>query len=322
MTDAPPVEVDTVMDRARFSGLPLLVMVCTAAIMIIDGFDIQVMGFAAPAMAAEFGIERSAFAPAFAAALIGMAVGGFTLGPWGDRHGRRPAVLLSTLVFGVGTLATAAAANLEHVVALRFLTGIGLGGALPNATALMAEFAPPRVRGQAIAAAIVGVPIGGMLGAAIAAELIPAYGWSSAFVAGGALPLLAAVAIYVLLPESPRFLAAYPARSRELASLLNRITHETRYSGDERFVLVSRPLEQEPQERVGIFSRELLPDTLAVWLVFITNLFAVYCFYNWAPTILTTLGMDIRTAVRGSLVFNTAGVIGSIFGSWVIGRLG
>jgi AAHS family 4-hydroxybenzoate transporter-like MFS transporter len=322
MSAGAPVDVAAALDQARFRGLPLLVMLCAAAIMVLDGFDIQVIGFAAPALAAEFSVERGALAPALAASLIGMACGGFILGPWGDRRGRRPALLLSTAIFGLGTTVSAASMSIEQLVVLRFLTGIGLGGALPNATALMAEFAPPPVRAQAIAAALVGVPIGGMLGAAIAAEVIPAFGWRVIFVIGGVLPLLATVVLYVVLPESPRYLVAHAARRVELATILNRILREPRYTGAEQFTLGGAARAVEPSETGGVFALWRLRDTLALWLVFVTSLFAVYCFYSWAPVVLTSLGMDLATAVRGSLIFNSAGLIGALLVSWLMSRLG
>src|SRR5688572_29230422 len=167
------VDVEAVMDGTRFAGLPLLVMVCAAVILVLDGFDIQAIGFAAPAIAADLGLQRSDLVPVLAASLIGMALGGFTLGACGDRWGRRPALILSVLTFGLATLLTATASDVTALAVWRFVTGVGLGGALPNATALMAEFAPPRVRSQAITAAIVGIPIGGMVGATIAAEILP-----------------------------------------------------------------------------------------------------------------------------------------------------
>jgi AAHS family 4-hydroxybenzoate transporter-like MFS transporter len=316
------VNVENILDSARFRGLPLLVMACAAAVMVLDGFDIQVIGFAAPALATEWGIDRSALAPAFAAALIGMAVGAFTLGPLGDRYGRRPAILLSVAFFGMGTLATAWAPNLEALIALRFLTGIGLGGALPNATALMAEFAPPKVRGQAIVAAIVGVPIGGMLGASIAAEIIPSFGWRAIFQIGGVMPLVAGLVLYFTLPESARFLATQPARSTELARILNRIVNAPRFSASQTFSPASQASAPQRAGLRAILSRELLLDTLALWVIFVTNLFAVYAFYNWASVVLTNIGLDLATAVRGSLIFNTAGVVGSVLASWLIARLG
>ena len=315
------VDVEAVMDDTRFAGLPLLVMICAAAILVLDGFDIQVIGFAAPAIAAEFGLHRSALVPVLAASLIGMVVGGFTLGPWGDRQGRRPALIFSVLIFGLGTLMTATASDVATLTCWRFLTGVGLGGALPNATALIAEFAPPRVRGQVITAAIAGVPVGGMVGATIAAEIIPIVGWQGIFVVGGALPLLALVVIHFVLPESPRYLATRPERKPELTAILNRVAGERRFNGNELFVLTQQIVSREIAAS-GVFSPELLRDTLATWLIFTANLFSVYCFYNWAPVVLTTLGMDLPTAVRGSLVFNTAGLAGAIATSWVIARVG
>jgi len=316
------VNVGDILDSIRFRGLPLLVMACAAVVMILDGFDIQVIGFAAPALAAEWGISRAALAPAFAAALIGMAVGAFALGIAGDRYGRRPAILMSVACFGIGTLATAWASNLEALIALRFLTGIGLGGALPNATALMAEFAPPKVRAQAIVAAIVGVPVGGMLGASIATEVIPLFGWRTIFQIGGVLPMLAGLVLYLKLPESARFLATRPRRSPELARILNRIVNAQRFSAGQTFSLDAQASSQQGAGLRAVLSRELLPDTLALWIIFITNLFAVYSFYNWASVVLTNIGLDLATAMRGSLIFNAAGVAGSILVSWLIARVG
>lgn len=315
------VNVGEILDSARFGGLPLIVMLCAASIMVLDGFDIQIMGLISPALARDWGIDRSALAPAFAAALIGMALGGFFLGWIGDRYGRRPAMLMSVLCFGLGTLATAFVDGVPMLIALRLLTGLGLGGALPNATALMAEFAPPRLRGQTIAAAIIGVPLGGMLGATLAAEIVPTLGWRAMFIIGGVLPLIAWVVLYFVLPESARFLSAKPGRTIELAAVLNRIVKDGRFTATHTFYIP----EAHPTQRAGvgaILSKKFLFDTCALWTAFITNLFAVYCFYNWAPVVFTGLGLDLQTAVRGLLVFNTAGVIGSLVGAWLIARAG
>jgi AAHS family 4-hydroxybenzoate transporter-like MFS transporter len=257
-----------------------------------------------------------------AASLLGMALGSFAVGPVGDRWGRRPALLTSGLLFASATLLAAASKSLEALTAWRFLTGIGLGGALPNATALLAEFSPPRWRSQAIAAAIAGVPIGGMLGAALAAEIVPAFGWRAIFVVGGALPLVVVALVYFVLPESPRFLTTRPERARELADLLNRIEGSGRYSADDRFVLGTGTAGETASGLRILFSRGLARDTLAAWLVFLTNVFAVYAFFSWAPVVLTSLGLDVATAVRGALVFNLAGVIGAVANGWVISRVG
>jgi len=321
-TNAPVVDVDATLDAIRFSGLPALVVFCTATILVLDGLDIQVIAFAAPSLAAEFGVERSALGPVLAAALVGIAVGGFGVGPVGDRWGRRFALLASTTLFGAATLAAATATNLEVLTVWRFVTGIGLGGALPNATAMMAEFAPPKWRSQAIAAAIVGVPVGGMMGAAAGAEIVPLYGWRTMFVIGGALPLIAAAVMYFVLPESPRYLAARGTRRADLARLLNRLSGAQRYTAEQTFVLTSSAAQGSRAGIGALFARDYVRDTLAAWLAFATNLFAVYAFFSWTPVVLSALGYELATAVRGSLVFNLTGVVGAVVTAWLIPKFG
>lgn len=321
MATRPEVEVDHILDSARFQGLPLLVMFCVMAVLILDGFDIQIIGFSAPAVAQEFGIDRKALGPVLAAALLGMAAGAFAGGLAGDRWGRRPTLIAGTAVVGAATFAAAMATGIESLTFWRLITGIGLGGTLPNATALMAEFAPRRWRNQAITATIVGVPVGGMVGAAIAAEIVPTQGWRLLFLVGAALPLLLAGIMYFILPESARFLATRAGRHGELTALLGRIVPGGTASGTESCV-VSMPAGIQSAGLRALFSRGLVRDTIATWLVFGTNVFAVYAFFNWIAVVLTSVGLDIATAVRASLVFNLAGVIGAVANAWIIARFG
>jgi AAHS family 4-hydroxybenzoate transporter-like MFS transporter len=314
------INVDRVLDAARFAGLPVIVLGCAMLVLVLDGFDLQIIGFAAPLLATDFHVERSELAPVLAASLFGMAIGSFGIGPVGDRWGRRPALLGSVALFGLTTLLGATSANLWTLAFWRFLTGIGLGGALPNATALMAEFAPPRWRSQAIALAIVGVPIGGMLGSALAAEVLVTYGWRTLFVIGGALPLLVALVMHFVMPESPRYLATRGHRRGELAALLNRITGAETYGANHHYVTDYVPASSS---RVSIlFSRELWRDTLATWLIFASNSIAIYAFFSWSPVVLTSLGFDLATAVRGSFYFNLAGIIGALANAPLIARIG
>jgi AAHS family 4-hydroxybenzoate transporter-like MFS transporter len=316
------VNVDEVLDALRFRGLPLVVAVCVGVVLVLDGFDIQLIGFAAPALLTDLGVERGALAPALAASLVGMAVGATGIGAVGDRWGRRPALLLSTLLFGLATLLGATASSVAALTVWRFATGLGLGGALPTATALMAEFSPPRVRSRALGAAIVGVPVGGIVGALVAAEILPALGWRALFVVGGVLPLAAALAMYFVLPESPRYLATRPDGRGTLASLLNRLTASARYSARDAFVLREGPAPAHAAGVRALFAPELRWDTVMTSLVFLTNVFAVFAFFNWAPLVLTSMGHALETAVRGLLVFNAAGVVGALLGGWSIARLG
>lgn len=316
------VNVDAALDRIQFRGLPLTVLICSIVTLALDGFDIQVIGFVSPTLTAEFGVKREALASALAASSIGMAVGAIGVGPIGDRVGRRTALLASVFLFGLFTLLGSTSSSLPVLTFWRFLTGVGLGGALPNTTALMVEFSPPRWRSQAVAAAVLGVPVGGLIGAAITAPLLPMLGWRVMFALGGVLPLLWFVFLYFLMPESPRYLATRQDKTRELAAMLNRIDAKFRYTDNETYVLDSSARGITAGRIGALFSRDLARDTFAVWIIFSTNVFAIYAFFNWAPTALTALGLGLATAVRGALVFNLAGVVGGLALSWVISRFG
>jgi MFS transporter, AAHS family, 4-hydroxybenzoate transporter len=287
--------MEVAIDSSRLRGLSLLVCVCTFSVMILDGFDVQIIGFAAPALVAEFEIDRGALGPALAASVIGMCLGAVAIGPFGDRHGRRPALLLSTFLFGATTLLAATATSVATLAVWRFLTGLGLGAALPSAVALMAEFAPPQRRSQLIVGSLLGIPIGGIVGSAIAAELVPEFGWRAIFIVGGVLPLIAVAALFVLLPESPRFLAAAGDR--------------TRLADHDRGIR-------------AVFAPGVGRDALIMALAFFTNTFAVYAFFSWMPLVLTSVGFELGQAVRSALVFNLAGVAGSLLNAWLIARLG
>jgi MFS transporter, AAHS family, 4-hydroxybenzoate transporter len=280
-----------VRDSAQLSRVSLIVAICASAILILDGLDIQVIGMAAPDVVKDLGIERSALAPALAAALLGMALGASTVGAMGDRWGRRPALLASTLIFGCATLLAATSSNVAELAFWRFLTGIGLGGALPCATALIAEFTSRQMRSQAIGAAQIGVPIGGILGAALAGEIIPDYGWRMMFAVGGVLPIAAAIVMYFVMPESPRFLASR--------------THPPQEAGVR-----------------ALFTPKLRHDTFLTTAAFFTNIFVVYAFFNWSPLVLTSMGFGFDSAVRSTLIFNLAGIVGALVIAVTIARFG
>ncbi|HEY7641898.1 MAG TPA: MFS transporter [Steroidobacteraceae bacterium] len=321
MQSSTTVDVDRVLEAAKLRGPALVVLFCAASSLILDGFDIQAVGFVAPALVGDLHVERAALGPALAASLVGMAIGAAGIGALGDRWGRRRTLVLSTALFGLATLLAASATSVATLALWRFVTGIGLGGALTAATALIAEFSPRKFRAQAIGAIQIGVPIGGMLGAMLAAELMPAYGWRSVFVVGGVLPLLVAALMYFVLPESPRFLATRSHARETLARLMARIDPAGRYSTTDVFVLGEEPRPTRSGVR-ALFSPQLRWDTAIVSLAFMTNMYAVYAFFSWAPLVLTSLGFELVTAVRGALVFNLAGIGGVIAIAWLIARFG
>lgn len=314
------VDLELALESAKFGGVTLLVCALTSLALVFDGFDIQSIAFAAPRLIAEWGISRADLASVLAAGLIGMGLGALVVGEIGDRYGRRRALIACMLLIAVTSLASAHSQGLGELAAWRLLTGIGLGGALPNAAALMVEFAPLRARNFAVAVTVVGVPVGGMVGSAVAAAVVPDFGWRAIFVVGAVLPAALAAVMAVSLPESPRYLATRPERAADLTALMNRVAGAVRYVGAQDWI-VHGAGGVRPGVR-SLFAPQYRYNTLLIWLIFFANVLSVYSFFNWTPTLLTGAGLPLATALRGSLLFNLGGVFGSLGGALVMNRLG
>jgi MFS transporter, AAHS family, 4-hydroxybenzoate transporter len=319
--DRPLVDIAAVIDTAPFGAVCWGVCVLSFLIIITDGFDIQSMAFVAPALTAAWNLRRELLGPVLTASIVGMAVGSVLLGWLGDRIGRKSSFCAAMALLAVGSLASTGAGSLTTLTLYRFLTGIGLGGAAPLAAALVAEWTPRRWRGLTVAVVIVAVPIGGIIGAALSQRLIPVYGWRSIFLAGAVTPLALLAVAWSQLPESPKYLAGRPSRAAELARLLNRLVQAQRFDARDHFVVI----ESEAARRgalIDLLRRPYLATTLLLWLAFSCNTLVLYGFVNWLPTVLSSAGASLKSALNGSLLFNIGGLIGAVSGSILIGRYG
>ena len=220
-----PIETGELLDHGPWPRFAKLVMLLSALAIVFDGFDISVVGFAIPSILRDWHLPRTSFAPLLVIGLVGMTVGSTCAGIVGDRIGRRSAMSCSVLLFGVAIMASAFAPNLLSIEVLRFIAAAGIGGALPNAATMSAEFTPIHMRSIAVMITIVCVPLGGALAGSVAARVLPVGGWRELFFIGGGLPILLSLFMFWFMPESPRFLARQPHRASELAKLLNRMGH-------------------------------------------------------------------------------------------------
>ncbi|MBQ0724561.1 MAG: MFS transporter, partial [Cycloclasticus sp.] len=216
------LDMSGIIEKNPLGKFQKLVMFFCALVIVFDGFDVLAIAFAAPALSAALDIPRSELAYVFSAGLVGMMIGALVLGPVGDKYGRRYAVIFSVFVFALCTLITGFIESYNELVLLRFLTGLGLGGAMPNATALMTEYVSTRQRNVAVAVIFLGMPIGGITGGLLASEIIPVYGWESLFYIGGVMPLLLVPVLLKWLPESPRFLVEHDKDNDESLRLIAR----------------------------------------------------------------------------------------------------
>src|SRR5947207_2904288 len=195
----------------------------------MDGYDVQSMGFVAPAVSANLRIARAAMGPLFSSGLVGMMFGALLFGTLADRFGRKPILLACTLIFGVMSLMTATADSLRTFAIYRLMTGFGLGGAMPNAIALTAEFTPKKYRSIAVTTMFCGFSIGAAVGGFVAAGLISSFGWQAVFVVGGLIPLVTAALSFSFLPESIRFLLLKGGEKQRAMKYLSRISRDSEH---------------------------------------------------------------------------------------------
>jgi AAHS family 4-hydroxybenzoate transporter-like MFS transporter len=318
-TQRPVIDIGSLAEEGVWSRPRKQVLLLCALAIALDGLDNQILGFAIPSMIKEWSVTRGDFAPALALGFVGMTIGTPIGGIVGDWLGRKVALIASVFLFGVATLAIAIAYGVGEVSLYRFLAGLGLGGALPAATALIAEFTPKRNRSLSVMLGIVCIPIGGMIGGVLAARLQPDYGWRMLFVVSGVLPMIVALILAIALPESPQYLLARGADTAKVAKSV-RILDETAAAFG---VFVDRRDAGVQRASVtALFIAGLRRTTTALWIAFFFCLLPVYVLYAWAPTLLTSKGFDVQSASLGLALFNFGGVGGCIVTGWAIGRYG
>lgn len=312
MSGAPPARVDVaaVIDRTHLAPLQWRTIALCALIAILDGFDTQAIAFVAPVIARELGVESAAFGPVFGAGLLGLTVGALVFGPAADRFGRKPIIIASTLTFGLFALLTPLAHSLSGLMLLRFLTGLGLGGAMPNIIALTSEYSPKHRRATLVTLMFCGFPLGAVLGGLISARLIALSGWPAVFYLGGALPLLLLPALWSGLPESIRFLVARGRRNDGPLHIMRRLDPAGRYAPDCQWVLDEEKSKGSPIKELFLGGRAL--GTALLWVVFFCNLLILYFLINWLPAVLQSAGIPIEHAIIATVVLNAGGIVGGL----------
>jgi AAHS family 4-hydroxybenzoate transporter-like MFS transporter len=315
---ATTVDVAEFIDQQPVGGFQIRLLLTCAAALFLDGFDTQAIGFVAPALAKEWSLPRGALGPVFSAGLFGLMIGALLFGPLADRVGRKKIIIFSTIAFGIGALVTAFVQDVNTLLAIRFLTGLGLGGAMPNGIALTAEFNPRRRRATMVMIMFCGFSVGAALGGLLAAAMIPAFGWRSVFVVGGLAPLLLAPVLALKLPESVRYLALTGGANERVAQLLALVNPAAIFAPGTRFVVHEPELAGIPVQH--LFTSGRAAATLLLWVVFFMSLLDLYFLANWLPTVLNDLGASVSaSAVIGSML-QIGGVVGALALGSIIDR--
>lgn len=308
------IQVSHLIDDRPISRLGIMVVALSALVNLLDGMDTQSIGVAAPFIAEGLGIRLADFGPIFSAALLGAALGAIGFGVLADRVGRKPLLVLATLIIGVFTLATVYATTRETLILYRFLAGIGLGGATPCFIALTSEYAPARHRATLVTLMWAGFPIGAMLGALTNSLLIPEFGWQAIFLLGGTLPLVMAVILAVWLPESLKFLVVKPNGAAAARRVLRRLGIAD-VAADAVLVPDDDRLPGSPLRHV--FSEDRAVGTLLLWVPFFMGFGILTVAVLWTPTLLRLNGIS-PAATAFVVAFNG---LGGAIGQGAAGRL-
>lgn len=315
-TDAPSrvVDVQEFIDSQPLSAVQKLLLFLCFLVVAIDGFDTAIIGFIAPAIRGEWGLDVARLGPLFAAGLFGLMLGAFAVGPLADRHGRKTMLIVSMVLFGGASLASALSSGLPSLTWLRFLTGIGLGGAMPTTITIASEYCPRARRSSLVTLMFCGFTIGSALGGIIASQVLPSYGWRALLVGGGIAPLFLAPVLGWVLPESVRYLVMRGGAQDRVAGILRRVAPTADLRGA-TYVGVAASQASPVRQ---LFGGGLFSGTLLLWLAFFMSLLVVYLLTNWMPTLIQhTAGASLAGAAFMASMFQVGGTVGAI----VVGRL-
>jgi len=309
VVSAAVIDLPALIDEQAIGRFQIRVLILCFAVLFMDGYDVFAIANVGPPLAQALHINRSALGPVFSIAFLGAMLGTVVFGTLADRLGRRRLIIASAALFGVCTLLTLRVTSVGSLLILRFITGLGLGGAYPNTIALMTELAPRRARTTLVAFMQTGIPAGAALSGIIVAWLVDAYGWRAVFFVGGVGPLLLSLLLVARLPESIRFLALM-GRSAGITAILWKINPRLQLPDHPSFAL-------NEENRLGISVLHLLSagralGTALLWIACLSNLLALQFLGSWLPTLINSTGIPIRAAVWPNVVFQLGGILGAV----------
>jgi AAHS family 4-hydroxybenzoate transporter-like MFS transporter len=314
-------DISRTIDEGAWSRYQILAVFIAALAIILDGFANQALPASIPMLIKMWGVKRDVFNIVSILGYAGMMLGTIVFGIVGDKAGRRPTLMVGVLLFALPTIAISllGKGDTTSMAALRFIGGMGLGGCMPNAAALLAELTPARYRPMAVTSGIVGIPIGGTLGGFLASA-VPAEHWQNLYLMAGLIPVAIAVIMFFVLPESPRYLAVREGRKADLVKLMAKFGNPI----DPNLPAVDS-LDKPAKIKVGVgalFSKEYFQDTVGLWGAMFFTLLSVYGVINWLPAILGAAHYPGPMTGTGLMWFNIGGIVAALGGAACFNRFG
>lgn len=315
------LDIAALIDGQPLSAFQVRVLALVGCLVLMDGLDVQEIGFVAPALLRSWSLEPAALGPIFGAGLLGMLAGSMSLSVLADRIGRRPVLIGATFFFALCVLATAATRSVPQMVALRFLTGVGIGGVMGNAVTLASEYCPGARRASLLMVISCGFTGGAMLGGLLAAVLIPRVGWQSVFIVGGVLPLGVALLLLRELPESLQLLLVRGADRGRIEHWLQRLAPHIVV--DSTTVFVRAEIAAGGGGSVlDLFREGRGARSLLLWAVSFANLLNLFFLANWLPLLAARMGYSSSLGVLLGTTLQAGGMLGALILGPLIDRVG
>lgn len=314
------INVRALLDSRGVGSYQKLVILLCFLIVVMDGFDVVIMGFVGPSLKEAWNLSNSDLAPVLSAALFGLTFGALAAGPLGDRFGRRKILIVSVFVFGLFTLLVAFATQIWHMIVFRFIAGFAMGGIMPMVATLAKEYSPERRSALLVTIVFAGFTVGAAGGGFLAAWLIPHWGWTSVFWFGGIVPILLSVFMLFKLPESLAFMVHKGADRARIRKIVEWCAPGSTTAESTFFI-------PQPQTATGsenpvktILNRHYGKGTVLLWVIYFSHLFLVYLLGSWMPTMIKESGMTAAQASIISAMFQLGGPLGSIMLGWFMDR--
>ncbi len=301
-------DIRHIIDQGKVTGLQISVFLICLLMNMLDGMDVMVIAYAAPSLADAWSIAPGTLGTIFSAGLLGMTLGAMLLAPIADKIGRRRMVIACVLVMGFGTLATAYAQSVAQLIALRILSGLGIGALLATAATLTAEYVPARYRNLIVSSVFAGYPLGAFISGLVAASIIPIYGWASIFVVAGFATLATVILVWFILPESLEFLIKI--RPAGALAKINRILTRMGQPVVETLPPVPSGKKIKHASVAALFAEERRSKTTWLWTAFFTAFATLYFLTTWIPKLASNTGLSLELAIYAGTVFN----LGAFFG--------
>jgi MFS transporter, AAHS family, 4-hydroxybenzoate transporter len=318
MSASSSVNIAELIDRRPLGRMQITIIVLCGLVALLDGFDLLAIGVAAPAMASSLHIAPNQLGAVFSAALFGIMLGAFALGPIADHYGRKCVLICATAFFGVFTLCTAAAGTLQQILLLRFLSGVGLGGAMPSFISLAAEYTPRAQRQTVVSLLWTGFPLGGVLVGLLASRLIATAGWQSLFIIGGIMPLGLSILLIRALPDSIEFLVMNGASWQKIRHLLTRISPTIDIAADCRFISQGEKSRGVPVWL--LFSDRQVRTTILLWASYFVTFMMLVTTATWTPSLLQRVGIDGAQSSMAVALFALGSVVGTPLAGFLVSR--